>query len=307
MRDMTMVTGLPSSSIRQLPALTPEQEMEARVKLIQALQMTLEPNEVLSIFFLHLKGILPVGGIQFRFANDKDITKLGNDAIHHCDYRLTTDEGYLGEIIFNRSKRFNESEQTRLEILLGALIYPLRNALKFRSAMQMAMLDPLTRLGNRAALDNALHRELQLAERHKHELSLLMIDVDHFKKINDQHGHARGDEVLQIIARTIANVCRESDISFRFGGEEFVVLLCKTNDSGAEIIAERIRAEVGKVSLGQNGKTIQPTVSIGISTRIADQKEHIEQLFERADKALYEAKQAGRNRVVNSSRFSIII
>jgi len=301
MRDLNKLTGVPTTSLRHAVVLTPEQEIEARVKLIQALQMTLDPNEVLRIFFAHLKALIPMGGIQFRYANDKDITKLGNDAIHHCDYRLTTDEGYLGEIIFNRSRRFNETEQTRLEILLGALIYPMRNALRYSTAMQMALLDPLTRLGNRAALDNALHRELQLAERHKHELSLLMIDVDHFKAINDQHGHARGDDVLQAIANTIAHVCRESDISFRFGGEEFVVLLRKTNEAGAGIIAERLRAEVSKISLSQNGKTIQPTVSIGISTRVADQKEHIEELFDRADKALYEAKQAGRNRVMNSS------
>lgn len=300
MRDLNKLTGVPTSP-RQAVVLTPEQEIEARVKLIQALQMTLDPNEALRIFFAHLKALIPMGGIQFRFANGKDITKLGNDAIHHCDYRLTTDEGYLGEIIFNRSRRFSEAELARLEILLGALIYPLRNALRYSTAMQMALLDPLTRLGNRAALDNALHRELQLAERHKHELSLLMIDVDHFKVINDQHGHARGDDVLQAIASTIAHVCRESDISFRFGGEEFVVLLRKTNEAGAGIIAERLRSEVSKISLTQNGKTIQPTVSIGISTRSSDQKEHIEQLFERADKALYEAKQAGRNRVMNSA------
>lgn len=301
MQDLNKLTGVPATPIRQAAILTPEQEIEARVKLIQALQMTLEPNEILNIFFAHLKTIIPVGGIQFRFLNGKDITKLGNDAIHHCDYRLTTDEGYMGEIIFNRSRRFNESEQARLEILIGALIYPLRNALRYTTAMQMALLDPLTRLGNRAALDNALHRELQFAERHKHELSLLMIDVDHFKLINDQFGHARGDEVLQAIAHTIAHVCRESDISFRFGGEEFVVLLRKTNAAGASIIAERVRLEVGKISLSQNGKTIEPTISIGISTRAIDQKEHIDQLFERADKALYDAKQAGRNRVINSS------
>ena len=299
MRDLTNLSGAPVTALRQPATLTPEQEIEARAKLIQALQMSLEPNEVLNIFFSQLKSLIAIGGIQFRFANNKDITKLGADAIHHCDYRLTTDEGYLGELIFNRSKRFSEAEQTRLEILLGALIYPLRNALRYQSALQMALLDPLTRLGNRTALDNALHRELQLAERHKHELSLLMIDVDHFKLINDQHGHVRGDEVLQAIASTISHVCRESDISFRFGGEEFVVLLQKTDEDGAGIIAERLRLEVSKINLNQNGKSIQPTVSIGISTRSAGQKEHIDQLFDRADKALYEAKQAGRNCVRN--------
>ncbi len=301
MQDMTRQTGTPTATIGQMPMLTPEQEIESRAKLIQALQMTLEPNEILSIFFKHLQSIIPVGGIQFRFANNIDITKLGRDALHHCDYRLTTDEGYLGEIIFNRGKRFNEAEQTRLEIILGALIYPLRNALRYQSAIQMALLDPLTSLGNRAALDNALRRELQLAERHQYELSLLMIDVDHFKLINDQHGHSRGDEVLQAIANTIANVCRETDISFRYGGEEFVVLLRKTSEAGACIIGERLRKEISKIAIPQNSQSIQPTVSIGISTRASNQKEHINHLFDRADNALYHAKQTGRNCVVSSS------
>lgn len=295
MRDMTMLTGSQVLPISFRAPLTPEQEIEARAKLIQALQMSLEPNEVLSIFFKHIQTIVSVGGIQFRFVNNKDITKLGRDSLHHCDYRLTTDEGYMGEIIFNRSKRFSESELKTLEILLGALVYPLRNALRYHAALQMALLDPLTRLGNRAALDSALRRELHLAERHNYELSVLMIDVDHFKRINDEHGHGRGDEILQLIARTIETVCRESDISFRYGGEEFVVLLRKTSDSGAKIIAERLRKEISNITVGKNGHSIKPTVSIGISTRESSQKEHISDLFDRADKALYLAKSSGRN------------
>jgi diguanylate cyclase (GGDEF)-like protein len=295
MRDMTMLTGTQAIPLGYSAPLTPEQEIEARAKLIQALQMSLEPNDVLAIFFKHLQTIIPMGGIQFRFANNKDITKLGRDALHHCDYRLTTDEGYMGEIIFNRSKRFIESELSTLEILLGALVYPLRNALRYQSVMQLALLDPLTRLGNRAALDSALRRELQLAERHHYELSVLMIDVDHFKKINDQYGHSAGDLVLQEIASTIESVCRETDISFRYGGEEFVVLLRKTSEMGARIIGERLRREINQLEIEKGAYKIQPSVSIGIGTRASGQKEHIDDLFERADKALYRAKQAGRN------------
>lgn len=301
-----MLTGTQALPLGYNAPLTPEQEIEARAKLIQALQMSLDPNDVLAIFFKHLQTIIPMGGIQFRFPNNKDITKLGRDALHHCDYRLTTDEGYLGEIIFNRSKRFIESELTTLEILLGALVYPMRNALRYQSAMQLALLDPLTRLGNRAALDNALRRELQLAERHHHELSLLMIDVDHFKKTNDQYGHAMGDLVLQEIARTIESVCRETDISFRYGGEEFVVLLRKTNEIGSRTIGERLRREINTIIVEKNGQSIQPSVSIGIATRVSGQKEHINDLFDRADKALYRAKQAGRNCVKDLSDIAVV-
>lgn len=295
-----MLTGA-SRNIAHLQApLTAEQETETIAKLVQALQMTLDANELLEIYFRQVQGFVSIGGMQFRFAHGKDVAKFGRDSLHHCDYRLSTDEGYLGEIIFSRSKRFVEHEFKTIETLLGTLVYPLRNALRYQAALQLALIDPLTKLGNRTALDNALRRELQLAERHQTELSLLMIDVDHFKKINDTFGHARGDLVLQEIANTIEKVCRETDISFRFGGEEFVVLLRKTSEKGARIIAERLRKEISQISIDVQGMKIKPTVSIGISTRLSEQKEHIKDLFERADKALYCAKQAGRNCVMDS-------
>lgn len=295
MRDTGNLSGKPVENLASALPLNREQEIEARTRLIQALQMSLDPNDVLALFFKHIQNIVTVGGIQFRFANNKDITKLGRDALHHCDYRLTTDEGYLGEIVFNRSKRFSETELTALEILLGALIYPLRNALRYQTAMQLALLDPLTHLSNRTALDTALRRELQLAERHHSELSLLMIDVDHFKSINDTYGHARGDIVLKEIAATIQSVCRDSDLCFRYGGEEFAVLLRKTDERGAHIIGERLRHQIAQLEVDAQGASIHPSVSIGISTRVAGQREHVNDLFDRADKALYRAKNSGRN------------
>ena len=101
--------------------------------------------------------------------------------------------------------------------------------------------------------------------------------------------------MLREIARTIESVCRETDISFRYGGEEFVVLLRKTNEIGSRTIAERLRRSISKLTIGHNGSSIRPTVSIGISTRTCGQKEHISDLFDRADRALYIAKQSGRN------------
>lgn len=304
MRDMTMVIGANlanGTSNLPLTPLTPEQELATRVRLAQALQMSLDPAEVLILFYKHIQTAVSLSGLVFKFANNNPDQKIGRECPHHCDYRLTTDEGYLGEIVFSRSKRFAENELITLEFLLSSLIYPLRNAIRYQTAMRLALLDPLTMLGNRAALDSALNRELQLAERHDHELSLLMIDADHFKKINDEYGHHRGDLVLCEIARSIQAVCRGSDIIFRYGGEEFVVLLGKTNADGAKIIAERIRQQIAQTLISYNGKSIGTTVSIGIATRHANKaKEHINDLFDRADAALYEAKARGRNCVISS-------
>lgn len=310
MRDMTMVIGANlanGTSNLPLTPLTPEQELATRVRLAQALQMSLDPAEVLTLFYKHIQTAVSLSGLAFKFGNNNPDQKIGRECLHHCDYRLTTDEGYLGEIVFSRSKRFAENELITLEFLLSSLIYPLRNSIRYQTAMRLALLDPLTMLGNRAALDSALNRELQLAERHDHELSLLMIDADYFKKINDEYGHHRGDLVLCEIARSIQSVCRGSDIIFRYGGEEFVVLLGKTNSDGAKIIAERIRQQIAQTYVGYNGKSIGTTVSIGIATRHANKaKEHINDLFDRADAALYQAKARGRNCVISSDDLEII-
>ncbi len=293
-----------ASTIPLIP-LTPEQELTTRIRLAQALQMSLDPAEVLNLFYTHIQAVVSLSGILFKFGNGNSDLKIGRECLHHCDYRLTTDEGYLGEIIFSRSKRFAEAELITLEFLLSSLIYPLRNAIRYQTAMRLALLDPLTLLGNRAALDTALRRELQMAERHQHELSLLMVDVDFFKKINDEYGHHRGDLVLCEIAKGIQSACRGSDITFRYGGEEFVVVLGKTDAEGAKIIAERIRQQIAETQIKYNGKHIGTTVSIGIATRHSNEKEHINDLFERADKALYIAKNSGRNCVVSSDEILI--
>lgn len=303
MRDMTMVTNAQmahgAGSIPLKPS-TPDQDLLTRARIAQALQMSLDPAEVASLFFQHIQPLVHLAGLSFKSANGADSVKIARESLHHCDYRLTTDEGYLGEIIFYRSKRFVETELMTLEFLLGSLVYPLRNAIRYQSAMRLALLDPLTLVGNRAALDSNLKRELQLADRQLQSLSLLMVDVDFFKKINDDHGHHRGDLVLCEIAKTIKTVCRSTDTIFRYGGEEFVVLLNNTNTEGAQIIAERIRKEIAKVQVFHNNRIINTSVSIGIATHQANYKEEMQDLFERADKALYVAKESGRNCVINS-------
>jgi len=306
MQDSTMGTnaktrGLPPSTPAPLKSpLDTQHKLELRVRLLQVLHQSLDPTELARGFFQHIQAWVVVGGLQLQLSSGNNRIHLGKDAIHHCSYRLSCDQGFLGEIIFSRSKRFQEEELATLESLLASLVFPLRNALDYQAALRLSLSDSLTGLGNRAALDTTLLRELQLAERHNQELSLLMIDIDHFKKINDDYGHAKGDATLRAVAETIQNACRNSDISFRYGGEEFVVLLRETGVSGARTIAERIRRQVSLLALENNGRnTIRPTVSIGIATAGAGQRESIQELFERADKALYHAKTEGRNRTHN--------
>lgn len=282
-------------SARVAMANSPEGEFEARTKLAHALQTSLDLEQVLALFYRHMQQFVKVSGLKYQPVFQQDAIDVGQNSIHHCDYRLNTPGEFLGEIVFSRKKRFDESEQLMLETLLASLVFPLRNAIKYQEAVHLALLDPLTRLGNRAAFDSSLKREHQLMHRHTQPFSLLMIDLDNFKDINDQYGHTRGDDVLKAVAQTIERISRATDMSFRYGGEEFALVLSNTNSPGARISAERLRHAISEIEIMYQGVKISPTASIGVST--CTYNDSIQSLIDRADQGLYKAKGDGRNRV----------
>jgi diguanylate cyclase (GGDEF)-like protein len=168
----------------------------------------------------------------------------------------------------------------------------LRSSRLLAELERRAARDPLTGLANRRALDDSLDRELSRARREGASLSLVLLDVDHFKAVNDEHGHQVGDQVLSIVARTLAETVRDMDLVARYGGEEFVVLLPGTALADAVGTAERLRAAVA----GQPAPA-PVTVSAGVAT-FPDQAPSGAELLVLADCALYEAKRAGRDRVM---------
>jgi two-component system cell cycle response regulator len=162
----------------------------------------------------------------------------------------------------------------------------------------LAHTDPLTHLLNRRALTIRLVAELERVRRYNSPLTMLMIDLDHFKMVNDTYGHLVGDEVLRGIAVILQRSLRSVDMVARYGGEEFVIVLPETGEHGAVVFAERIRQRVEQhvFEVGP-GRNIRVTVSIGLSSFPAPHVESAEDLFARADAALYRAKEKGRNRV----------
>jgi diguanylate cyclase (GGDEF)-like protein len=168
--------------------------------------------------------------------------------------------------------------------------------------LKLAARDPLTGLANRRRFDEALQTEWLRASRDAKQLSLLMIDVDHFKAYNDAHGHQKGDECLRLVAAAIAReAVRPSDLVARYGGEEFAVILPDTSRRGAVTVAERIRSAVEVPSSQHAGSRGERpiTVSVGAATTAASPEGNLAKLVFAADTALYEAKRTGRNRVVS--------
>ncbi len=165
---------------------------------------------------------------------------------------------------------------------------------------RMASTDPLTGLFNRRYLLEILTKEYQRARRYQHELSLLMLDVDHFKQVNDTYGHICGDMVLRGIAALLKKTVRNTDLVARYGGEEMVVLLLETGGKEAMAIAEKLRGAIATRPMACNDLEIAVTVSIGVATWPAQGQEGYMDLLDAADQALYKAKESGRNRVVAS-------
>jgi diguanylate cyclase (GGDEF)-like protein len=170
-----------------------------------------------------------------------------------------------------------------------------------RKLVEAALRDPLTGLYSRRHFQERFAAEVAVAHRHGRPLSLLVADVDHFKRVNDRHGHLAGDEVLKTVARALTQGIRIEDILARFGGEEFVILAREADATAAMALAERLRqlVEVAQTSWESGDDVpigISVTVSIGVAQLAPDQNER--DLFQRADGAAYEAKKQGRNRVL---------
>lgn len=168
----------------------------------------------------------------------------------------------------------------------------------WKAVNEMAMQDALTGLGNRRRFMPAAQRELDLARRHQQPLALLVLDLDHFKSINDAFGHLAGDEVLIEVARRCQRALRTTDLLARWGGEEFIMLLPNTPLPQAQQLAERVRQAVfAPPRIRISGQEVQVTASLGAAGVAPGQTVSLDELIKRTDIALYRAKSAGRDRV----------
>ncbi|MDO9422910.1 MAG: GGDEF domain-containing protein [Methylobacter sp.] len=267
--------------------------------LSSALQTTLKFTELIAIFCSKIANKIPHSAYVYSNKEFDLEVKSGVFTRHSCNYALKVEQQQLGELKLMNNHKFSDADLQLLEAMLCCLIYPLRNATLFHQALKMAYTDPLTQANNRSSFNDSINREISLAARNAKKLSLIFFDIDYFKAVNDTYGHDCGDITLASSAKWIKESLRDSDIIFRYGGEEFVILLSDTDTNGAELLAERIRASIERHTIAYGMNTIKITASLGVSTlRDNDTRESF---IKRADEAMYTAKHNGRNQVVSAN------
>lgn len=191
-------------------------------------------------------------------------------------------------------------------LVLGGVYYFISRLLRKineaqRKLVQLATIDDLTQLFNRRYFFERFNQEMERAKRYQRPLSCLILDIDHFKHVNDTYGHLSGDQVLIDIAQILRNNCRQSDLAGRYGGEELIIFLPETDSPGALIIAERIREMIEQhQTVDDRGEIIRVTVSMGVVSLTGLELEKMdknERIVQYADDALLQAKKDGRNRI----------
>jgi diguanylate cyclase (GGDEF)-like protein len=247
--------------------------------------------------------------------DDADIL-LGDDGVsrRHATIRVAGDHALLRDLGSANGTYVDGTRVQEATLSNGSRVHVgMQTVLKFiwaddieadfqRKLVEGALQDPLTGLYNRRLLEDRLGSELAGALRHGRLVSVLMIDIDLFKNVNDTYGHLAGDEVLRMVANTVRATIRKEDFVARFGGEEFVVIARETALDGAKLLGERIRKAVERARCVWQDEELRATVSVGVTVSelparyVPGETERV--LVEAADRALYRAKQDGRNRVV---------
>jgi len=265
-------------------------EPEPLQSLVNKLQTTLVLEEQLTLFAEYAKQIINLSGLQFQ--STSGVTEVAQSDTSQTPYTfdLHIENEHLGQLIYFCKYPLTSNISTKLKNLHNVLHYPLRNALKYNRVLKLATKDALTGLNNRSQFNDSLAQKLERCRRQHRPFSLMLLDLDNFKQVNDSYGHKVGDDVLQEFSSVLCSSIRGTDSVFRFGGDEFAVLIDDLEFTTNKVVAERVMKLVEQSRLLHK---YQVTTSIGYT--LANSQDCENEIFSRADKGLYKAKAAGRN------------
>jgi len=266
--------------------------------LVDSLYQHLDLQALFETIAIGLKKTYAIDGISFcsfeqlyRYESSR-LSDLRN--YFRVTFNILHNKQLLGSVSFFRSQRFSAAERNSIAALVKYFSGPLNNSLLYTKACHAANHDTLTGVYNRAALHSLVTSKLTSLRRQP--LVLMICDLDRFKSINDNYGHATGDEVLQLFARNLKSVVRETDLVFRYGGDEFVIALPNTTAKGGFELAEKVRRSIHQSKLYVKRNCINLSATIGITEM--REGDSLADAFTRADQAMLRGKKSGKNQVV---------
>lgn len=253
--------------------------------LLEQLQTTLSLDKLLAIFAAEAARYIKFSGLYFKSTTISKTLHGSRKTKHERQFELKLNDEFIGTLTYNISAPISMHHYKNLQRIHQVLLYPLKNALQYHQAMQLAMQDSLTGLGNRRYFDEQLKRAMHNANRHHAHVGLVLGDLNKFKSINDTFGHSVGDQVLVQFADILRTCVRDSDSIFRFGGDEFAIIIENASEYALEIVRGRINT-----ALQSNIILAKYQVGCSLGTTFMNRADNESSFFERADQALYRQK-----------------
>jgi len=253
--------------------------------LLEQLQTTLELDKLLDIIAMEAARYINFSGLYFKNQTVSKTLRGSRKAKHERQFELKLNDEFIGTLSYGINSPISMINYKDLQRIHQIILYPLKNALQYHQAMQLAMQDSLTGLGNRRYFDEQLKRAMHNANRHHAQVGLVLGDLNKFKAINDTYGHNTGDQVLKQFANILRSCIRDSDSVFRFGGDEFAIIIENASDNALDIIQSRIDN-----ALNTNVLLAKYQVGCSLGTTFMNRADNEHSLFERADQALYRQK-----------------
>ena len=264
------------------------------LRLSEMWERKTELEDLFECFYTEVSPLLDFDGLEYVSPGFIECVRFGRMRQIRTPFELNFGGNSLGTLRMHSARVMSARDHRAMEELLPGFMYPLSAALEKRAETLASWIDPFTGMNNRLALEQLLPREMTLSRDEGEPLSLLTIDLDHFKKINGIHGHEVGDQIILAVADALTANLRGTDIIFRLESDRFVVILGATDFDDATMVSERLRTCVDTSFTYQNVQVVQ-SASAGVTEMVDN--DTAESLTERAEAALVNAKRAGRNRI----------